>query len=123
MNSGNPQSRSSVVQENNVFRRMACNLALWILRQCSARSQKERVPPAVCIVAPKSGRRVSVSRNTYQALLNAGYTEKELASRPIDRANDADLYVIRAGALFIANVPHHLPRKAGTPDADTKGAA
>jgi hypothetical protein len=25
--------------------------------------------------------------------------------------------------ILIANVPHHLPRKAGTPDADTKGAA
>jgi hypothetical protein len=23
----------------------------------------------------------------------------------------------------LPNVPHHLPRKAGTPDADTKGAA
>ena len=24
---------------------------------------------------------------------------------------------------YTQNVPHHLPRKAGTPDADTKGAA
>ena len=24
---------------------------------------------------------------------------------------------------ILSNVPHHLPRKAGTPDADTKGAA
>jgi hypothetical protein len=26
-------------------------------------------------------------------------------------------------ADILSNVPHHLPRKAGTPDADTKGAA
>ena len=26
-------------------------------------------------------------------------------------------------SILPPNVPHHLPRKAGTPDADTKGAA
>lgn len=26
------------------------------------------------------------------------------------------------GIIYFSNVPHHLPRKAGTPDADEKGA-
>jgi hypothetical protein len=30
---------------------------------------------------------------------------------------------LRAAINNSLNVPHHLPRKAGTPDADTKGAA